>query len=246
MLAAMRALLASEPEPMQVDYALEWTEVWDDATAAAAASRCSAPAGRAWLADRRVLEELRLEPDTYTAVRDRALLRLLRGARGRPPPAAGRCGARRELLDRLRARHGLFSRAALDHWLEANAIDGQRLERIVDEEAQLEAISALAAPALRRQLLDELRLRNDFARFAERARGKQEFLEAHGLDHPNADDARLAPPAVMRAWYFERRLGQPLPDDIDAAARELGFADRADFDRALRREWLYCSAIRCS
>ena len=43
----------------------------------------------------------------------------------------------------------------------------------------------------------------------------------------------------MRAWYFERRLDQPLPDDIDAAARELGFADRADFDRALRREWLY-------
>jgi hypothetical protein len=31
-----------------------------------------------------------------------------------------------------------------------------------------------------------------------------------------------------------------LPDDVDAAARELGFADRAEFDRALRREWLYC------
>jgi hypothetical protein len=44
---------------------------------------------------------------------------------------------------------------------------------------------------------------------------------------------------ALRAWYFERRLGRPLPDDIDAAARELGFADRADLDRALRREWLY-------
>jgi hypothetical protein len=43
----------------------------------------------------------------------------------------------------------------------------------------------------------------------------------------------------VRAWFFERRLGQSLPDDIDAAAREFGFADGADFDRALRREWLY-------
>jgi hypothetical protein len=39
MLAAMRELLAGQSEPMQVDYALEWTEVWDDASAAAAASR---------------------------------------------------------------------------------------------------------------------------------------------------------------------------------------------------------------
>jgi hypothetical protein len=30
------------------------------------------------------------------------------------------------------------------------------------------------------------------------------------------------------------------PDDIDAAARELGFVDRAELDGALRREWLYC------
>jgi hypothetical protein len=85
-----------------------------------------------------------------------------------------------------------------------------------------------------------LRLRNDFARFAARARSKRELLEAEGLEHPSGDGPRLAPPAALRAWYFEKRLGQPIPDDIDAAARELGFADRTDFDRALRREWLYC------
>ena len=39
-----KALLASGPEPMRVDYTLEWTEVWDDATAAAAASPVVGPA----------------------------------------------------------------------------------------------------------------------------------------------------------------------------------------------------------
>jgi hypothetical protein len=240
MLAAMRSLLADGPAPMQVDYVLEWTEVWDDATAAAAASRQpSAGGSAAWLSDDRVLEELRLEPDTYIAVRDRALLRLLAAREAARRRHALDPGAPRQRLDRLRARHGLFTRAALDDWLEANSIDGRRLERLIDEEAQLEATGARAAPGLPRQLLDELRLRDDFVRFAERARGKQEFLEAHGLNHAGTNDPHLAPPAVVRAWYFERRLGQPLPDDIDAAARELGFADRADFDRALRREWLY-------
>jgi hypothetical protein len=226
---------------MQVDYVLEWTEVWDDATAAAAASRQpGAGATAAWLADDRVLEELRLEPDTYVAVRDRALLRLLAAREATRRRHAIDPGAPRDRLGRLRARHGLFTRAALDDWLQANSIDGGRLERLIEEEAQLEAVRARAAPALPGQLLDELRLRNEFTRFAGRARSKQEFLEAHGLDHAGTNDPHLAPPAVVRAWYFERRLGQPLPDDIDAAARELGFADRADFDRALRREWL-CS-----
>ena len=239
MLAAMRALLAAGPEPMQVDYTLEWTEVWDEATTAAAASRRTGGGGAAWLANDRVLEELRLEPATYLAVRDRALLRLLAAREATRQRHSVDAGTRREGLSRLRARHGLFSRAALDEWLDENALDGPQLERIIDEEAQLEAMGARAAPLLSRQLLDELRLRNDFARLAERARSKQEFLGAHGLDHPDTDDRRLAPSALIRAWYFERRLEQPLPDDIDEVARELGFADRADFDRALRREWLY-------
>ena len=51
------------------------------------------------------------------------------------------------------------------------------------------------------------------------------------MDHPTVDCGHAVPPR-LRAWYFEQRLGRPLPDDIDAAARELGFVDRADFDRA--------------
>ena len=174
MLAAMRALLASGPEPMQVDYTLEWTEVWDDATAAAAASPVIGPGGSpAWVADERVLEELRLEPDTYAAVRDRALLRFLARREAERRRHTPDIGARRELLDRLRARHGLFTRAALDRWLETNGIEARQLERLLEDEARLESINALATPALRDALLDELRLRNEFAGFAARARDKQ-------------------------------------------------------------------------
>jgi hypothetical protein len=240
MLDAMQALLARDPEPMRVNYALEWTEVWDDATATSAASaRPGTDGPPAWISDDRILEELRLEADIHAAVRDRALLRHLAGREAGRRRHMAEARTRRDVLGRLRTRHGLFTRAALDRWLEANAIDGERLERIVEDEARLEAIGQLAAPTLREALLDELRLRDDFSRFAERARSKQEFLESKGLDHPRADGPGLAPPAALRAWYFEQRLGRPLPNDADAAAREVGFADRADFDHALRREWLY-------
>jgi hypothetical protein len=241
MLQAMQTLLASDPAPMRVNYALEWTEVWDDATATSAASaRTGADGSPAWISNDRILEELRLEANMYAAVHDRALLRFLavREAGRRRHTLQAR--TQRDVLGRLRARHGLFTRAALDRWLEANAIDSERLERIVEDEARLEAISELAATTLHDALLDELRLRNDFTRFAERARDKEALLEPQGLDHSGADGAHSPPPAALRAWYFEQRLSRPLPDDIDAAARELGFANRADLDRALRREWLYC------
>jgi hypothetical protein len=239
MLAAMQALLASEPEPFRADYVFEWTEVWDSATSASAGSQGTGAGGpAAWLPDDRVLEELRLEAATYLSVRDQALLRFLAGReagrrRQRVDPTAAR-----EVFARLRTRCGLFTRADLDRWLEANRLEPERLDRLLEAQAQLEATGARAESALRGALLDELRLRNDFARLAERARAKQEVLESRGLDHPRADDAPLAPP-TLRAWYFEQRLGRPLPDDIDAAARQLGFEDRADLDRALRREWLH-------
>ena len=40
-------------------------------------------------------------------------------------------------------------------------------------------------------------------------------------------------------WFFEQRLGRPMPDDLDAAVRALGLVDRSEFYRLLAREYLY-------
>ena len=240
MLEAMQALVASDPEPMRVGYALEWTRMWDAATAAAAASRTGA-AGEAvgWVAQERILEELRLEPDAHAAVRDRALLKHLARREAERRRQAVDPAAARAILTRLRVRHGLFARPDLDRWLEANALDAEKLEWLLHDEAQLQAALTSAVPG--DQLFNEIRLRNDYARFAERARRKQELLRAMGWEHPGPEEAGIVP-AQLLAWYFEARLGQPMPDDIEAAARELGFANRGDLHRALLREWLYCRA----
>jgi len=93
------------------------------------------------------------------------------------------------------------------------------------------------------QLLDELRLSGAYERLAERARQKKHVLARHGI---NGTEGRASGPnpAELRLWFFEQRLGRPLPDDMDAFTRELGFAERADFDSALRREWLYLQVIK--
>jgi hypothetical protein len=237
MLDAMAALLAGEATPLQVGYTLEWTEMWDDATLAAAGASSDA----AWLPAQRILEELRLDP-AYAVARDRTLLRFLAGreaVRRRAPAASA---SRRAELDRLRARHGLFRRADLDRWLGSSDLDARRLEQLVADEAHLRDVAAQAAAGLDDRLLDDLRLHGDYAGLARRAGDKQALLAAQGLDQPRAEDVGVAPPTLL-AWYFERRLNLPLPDDIDGAARERGFTDRDQFYRALLREWLYCREI---
>ena len=240
MLETMQALLASDPEPMRVGYALEWTRMWDDATAAAAASRAGAGDGTVgWVAHDRILEELRLEANTYAAVRDRALLRHLAGRDAQRRGQLVDMAAAREALGRLRTRHGLFTRVELDHWLADNDLEADELKWLMREETQLRATLTRGTPG--DQLLNELRLRNEYVRFAERAARKQGLLRALGLEEPTPEDADIVP-AQLLAWHFEARLSEPVPDDIEAAARELGFADRGDLHRALLREWLYCRA----
>ena len=239
MLETMQALLTSDPEPMRVGYALECTRMWDDATVAAAASRAGAGDETVgWVTHDRILEELRLEANTFAAVRDRALLRHLAGREAERRRQPVDLAATREVLARLRARHGLFTRVELDRWLAHNELEADGLEWLMREEAQLRATLTRATPG--DQLLNELRLRNDYVRFAARARRKQGLLRALG-EEPTPEDVGIVP-AQLLAWHFEARLGQPVPDDIEAAARDLGFADRGDLQQALLREWLYCRA----
>jgi hypothetical protein len=242
MLAAMQALLAGDAGAKQVDYVLEWTEMWDDATLAAAGAFAGG-SDAAWLPAASILDELRLDPAAYGVARDRALLRLLahrEAQRRHRPPIQG--AAKRAALGQLRARHGLFRRADLDRWLGERDLDAERLEQLLADEAQLGEIVAQAGDTLDERMLDGLRLHSDYPRLAARARDKQARLATKGLDQPRGEDLGVTP-ATLLAWHFERRLGEPLPDDVDAAARAHGFVDRDHFYRALLREWLYCREI---
>ena len=243
MLAAMRALLASGPEPMRVDYTLEWTEVWDDATAAAAASPVVGP--------RRVARVGCRSSACSRSCASRPI--------PTPPCATGRCCGSWQAREAERRRH--------------TADTGARRERARSPARPPRPVYPRRPRPLARGERDRGQAAGTAARGRSAARVRSTPWRrppcamrcstscACATSSPASPRApatsrlrsrrmgwtiRLgcrtcAPPPGLRAWYFEQRLGRPLPDDIDAAARELGFADRADFDRALRREWLYCN-----
>jgi hypothetical protein len=187
-----------------------------------------------------ILEELRLEgEDAYGRIKDRALLRLLANLEAKRLGLEASQETKRETLNRMRAALGLLTRAELESWLARNHMDVATLERLIEEVAGGEVVTGTLGPFLDQHLLDQLRLTGDYERLEKRARRK-DLLDAQGRGE--ATRGPLGQNAMaLRIWYFERRMGRQLPDDIGAFVRQLGFSDLNEFDNALRREWLHNS-----
>jgi hypothetical protein len=242
MLAAMRETLA-RPDPPRPGFRFEWTHFWDELVSRASIDPVAIePSSTPTYQD--IIEELRLEgDDAYGRAKVRALLRLFAGLEAKRQGLEPSPEAMRTSLSRVRAALGLFTRAALDAWLSRNHLETASLERLIEDQARSDTVVGLSGSSIDDQLLDELRLSGAYERLAERARQKRDLLARHGI---NGIEGRASGPnpAKLRLWFFEQRLGRPLPEDMDAFARELGFAERADFDSALRREWLYLQLIK--
>jgi hypothetical protein len=242
MLAVMHETLA-RPDPPRPGFRFEWTHFWDELVLRAPIPPVATePSSTLTYQD--IIEELRLEGDeSYGRAKVRALLRLFAGLEAKRQGLEPSPEAMRASLSRVRAAFGLFTRVALDAWLARNHLETASLERLIEDHVRSEAAVGLSGSSLDGHLLDELRLSGAYERLAERARQKKDVLARHGIDGTEGH-ASGPNPAELRLWFFEQRLGRPLPDDMDAFTRELGFAERADFDSALRREWLYLQVIK--
>ncbi len=237
MLAAMQQVPAGG-EPRQPNFRFEWTHLWDEMVGRTSAGE-TAESGPRDFAEQ-VIEELRLQgPAAYATVKSNALLRLLAqreaARRGSEPSPQ----ALRAALSGMRERLQLFSRDRLQAWMERNLLDEASLQPLIAQEAELQSLSAGSSHSIGRFLLDELRLSGAFDRLADRARQK-----ADALSDQRAYDSGVPPvfgPDAMqlRMWFFEHRLGLPMPDDPEEFAHRLGLSSAAEFDRALWREWMY-------
>jgi len=238
-LALLEGLAAgSLPEPAgRKPFLFERTTLW-----AQFVEQSAAQAGRLSEAETSVLEELRLDPPRYEAVRRSALLRL--GFDGSVVPAAPDAAARRAALDRLRRRLGLLTREALEVWAADSDLDRAGLDRLLDFEAAIEDCAEQAGAALEPALLDVLRDEHAYAALAQRADDKSARLAQGGI--ATAAPSALSSGALLD-WYFEENLSRPVPEDVERYAGRLGFGSLEDFLAAVAREQAYqalCAAER--
>ena len=229
MLAQMAAVLGSgaragEPQAQRVERTLVWQGLVRRIDAENDVETADATG---------VLDELRLDPDRYDALRDRAMLRSLAieeaDRRGLHPDR----DTLRALMERHRGLRGLSRRDALLRWLQENDLDEDGYEALLHEAARVEATIARQAARLDRHFLAELRWSGAYPELKDRARDKARVIHEQAVATASPDRLR------MLIWFFESRLGRSVPDDLDAYAVLLGLADRDELFALIAREFMY-------
>lgn len=224
MLTRMSEHLAQAPHPAPQASRTEPTLMWK-------ASRARVDAGEP-STDRAIVDELRLNPDLYAQLKDRAALALLsREDASRRDRTPARADLVRQ-MDGHRAATGLSRRSDLMAWIEANDLNPESYEAMLADAARIDAAVALRAGDLDTQLLSELRRAGQYTKLRDRAASKGQSAIPAGSS--GVDRLRVL------MWYFESRLDQEVPDDLDSYAVALGLAGRDAFFDLIEAEFLYC------
>ena len=236
MLAAIKAHLATDPDPKRVGFHFEPTDAWEQVLRRnghqiAAALPDALPLDG-------LLEELRLRSGDYHRVLSVAFARALalREADRRQAPLDR--SVFREVLHGFFVERGLRTPEEIGHWLGAQRLDVDGLTALISRHAQIQRVETLFRDDILAQIPDALRAAGLYGRLAARAEDKRGWLADADLLNPATADWGQDEAALLH-WHFTERHGEAVPADLEAHARALGLANRHAFLQVLVREYLY-------
>lgn len=232
LLASIRDFVSAGGVAGPATFAFEWTETWANAPWRNAPQN----SGQA-SEDEAILDELRLQGGAYARTRHEALLRAL--AHGELT-RLGVTPDRRETLraaTAFRSPRGLMRQSDVENWASRNGIDAMQLERQMAERAGLEKLALMRDDELRPRMLSQLREEDAFPALRDRALAKAK-MRVSGRMVSRAG----VPQPLLVSWYFETRLGMPIPDDLEDYVHSLGLSGLDRFLEMLSEEYIFNSA----
>ena len=239
MLCLIRDRLKAGLKPKRVQYTFEHTDVWNYAVRTAGELIVDGDArADVFLLDE-LFDELRLEGEPYKLARQAAMARVLAIEESTRQDMDVTAEALRKTAETFRRRHGLVEPEDVKRWMDEQHLSRDHFNRLMLEETRLRRMNDAIERDVMDSMPDHLRATGDYGRLLERARNKRSALAALGLENPSLEDIGLTEEAVWR-WYFEKRLGQSVPDDLDSYAQSIDFADKSALLRAVLREY-YCT-----
>ena len=181
-----------------------------------------------------VLDELRLDPNRYESLRERAAMRVfaLEDAKRRGVDLDR--DTLHALMNRHRRQQNLSRRDAILRWLHENDLDEHSYEALLVEAGLVEQSVTARSGSLDRHILAELRWSGDYSELKDRADAKARLMN-------EKRDAAASPDRLrMLIWFFENLLDRSVPDDLEAFALSIGLADRDELFELIGREFMYC------
>ncbi|MBN2191685.1 MAG: hypothetical protein JW751_02620 [Polyangiaceae bacterium] len=223
--------------PLRTSYHFERTDAWEEMV-----RQCgehTAATGEAELPVELIVEELRLLGGP--AVRAAMVGALARHLAVERAQAHGATATRELFSDTLNGfflERGLRSPEQIRAWLVEHDLDAEGLTRFMQEQSLVRWASVMFGVEAELQLRNHLHTTPEYERIVRRAGSKRRCLLERASRSLLIKDPVLTAEDLV-AWFFEARLGQVVPSDLDACAWERGFPDRHALLEALRREHVY-------
>lgn len=233
LLMELDGIVQSGIEPPTCDFQFEWTVMWDRVFTARNDRPAALNGDIQFDFGQAVLDELRLDPAHYRHIAQSAQIKQMALHEAGRKRLAVDGAVTRKQLQRLRESRELFSRSELEQWIAQNDWDAEKLQRALEDEQRCDSIFPVVDSS---SLLDELRLKGDYAALKAKVKDKQ----AVNLTAPANREIK---PAQLLGWYFESQLGEPIPADLDDYLGTIGLSRRQDFYRLLHIHFLYSLAI---
>jgi hypothetical protein len=230
MLREMRTFLAADRAPQEVSWSMADTAMWEVAKRRAdTPSRDGVAGSRPMLEP--ILDEIRLLGlEAFEAACCRSLLRVFAADFAQREGMAIDRDRLDDAVAEFRTSRDLGQDIELTRFLADSDLSADDFERLVVSEEMVRWACGQAEGDAFGHLLDDLRLKGEYAQLVARARAK---LDDDGLPGI-APDGQAA-----IEWYFAQRRGTAVPDDLASYARSCGFADEQAFRTAVRREYEY-------
>jgi len=238
MLRLMGRRLEQGLKPKTVSYCFEHTAMWETAWRACGDLRLGSNDKPSVVGLELLLDELRLDGEQY---RQHSLMALERFFAIRESERAGMTVSnehRRRTETVFRRERGLVEDASIKQWMNDNDLNDHQFDALMMDEARVRWVQERAELVSTSCLPEQLRLSGEYPRLVKRAVAKDRLLESVGLKNPCLESVNLTEKQLLH-WYFEKLLDQPVPDDVNSYARNLGFASTDAFRRVLIKEYLY-------
>ena len=228
MLREMRTFLAAGPAPQEVSWSMADTAMWE-----VAKRRADTLSRDGSTVSQRMLDEIRLRgPGAYEAACCRSLLRVFAADFAEREGVTIDGERLHDAVAEFRTSRNLERDSELARFLAGNDLADEEFDRLVITDEMVRWACGQAEWAAFGGLLDDLRLSGEYPQLAARAKAK---LDGDEPASAPADIARSEQVAIQ--WYFTRRRGTEIPDDLASYARSCGFPDEQAFRTAVRDEY---------
>jgi hypothetical protein len=177
-----------------------------------------------------LLDELRLDPERFAVLADRAEAAVAT-ARYAAVACAAAPWAHEVARSELLLASDLDGSADVDRWLAERDLDRTDLMAMAERARRSRWIRSTARDDFYGELLRAARAAPGYADLRRQAAAKVALLAGVPPDVP--DDGTLL------RWYFVDQLGRDVPRALDAWCRNAGWIDPGELVRALRRDWCY-------